>query len=299
MQTRLVLVLALCAVLPACVTNPYTNRSQFLAFSSESDELSAGASGYAQVRDEQPINTDADLNAPLNRVGRAIAAAADAWRAEHGEQPFDWEFVVIADDETVNAWCMPGGKIAFYTGIYPILDDENGMAIVMGHEVSHAMLRHGGERVSNNFAVTIGLAAAAAATRDNENRDWIMAGLGAGATFGHVLRYSRLQEDEADMLGLQLAARAGYDPRAAIPVWEKMAEQGGGKRPWEFMSTHPDPLNRIAEMQKQMPDVLRVYESSTKMPNSKLPDALGRPVPKARKPAGKKKGKKRRKKNQQ
>jgi len=292
MMRSLLLVLAACVVLPACQTNPYTGRNQFLALSSASDEIKAGISGYAQVLDEQPINTDADLNAPLTRVGRAIAQAADAWRAEQGEEPFQWEFHVIADDKTVNAWCMPGGKIAFYTGIFPILVDENGMAIVMGHEVAHAMLRHGGERVSSQRLVMGGLAAAAVATRDNENRGLIMAGLGAGATFGYLMPYSRLHESEADMLGLELAARAGYDPRAAIGVWERMAELGGGDRPPEFFSTHPDPLNRIAEMQNQMTEVLPTYERSQKMPNAKLPDALGRSVPSARNPAKKKRKKK-------
>jgi len=284
----LLLIAAVCVLLPACKTNPYTGRSQFLALSSESDEIKAGISGYQQVLDEQPISTDADLNEPLKRVGTAIAKAADAWRAEQGEEPFQWEFHVIADDKTVNAWCMPGGKIAFYTGIYPILVDENGMGIVMGHEVAHAMLRHGGERVSSQKFVTGGLAAAAIATRENENRGIIMGVLGGGATFGYLLPYSRLHESEADMLGLQLAARAGYDPRAAIGVWERMAGLGGGDRPAEFFSTHPDPLNRIKEMQAQMPQVLPTYERSKKMPNSKLPNALGRKAPRARKPAKKK-----------
>jgi len=294
MRTLLLLALAT-AFLPACQTNPYTGRPQFLVLSSEADEIKAGISGYRQVRDEQPINTDADLNAPLIRVGHAIAKAADAWRAEKGEEPFQWEFTLIADDKMVNAWCMPGGKIAFYTGIYPVLKDENGMAIVMGHEVAHAMLRHGGERVSQYALFAGGMAAAAIASRDHENRALIMAGLGATATFGIMMPYSRKHEAEADMLGLQLAARAGYDPRAAIGVWERMAGLGGGARPPEFFSTHPDPLNRIEAMQGQMPSVLPTYERSSKMPNATLPNALGRNVPKPVNPpkkAGKKKGKK-------
>ena len=291
MKRILLLACAAAIVLPACQTNPYTGRDQMFALASKEEVTQASISGYQQVLEEMPINTDADLNAPLLRVGAAIAKAADEWRAQNGEEPFDWEFAVIADDKTVNAWCMPGGKIAFYTAIYPILIDENGMAIVMGHEVAHAMLQHGRERVNQNQMFEMGMMAAAIASRDHEYRDMIMAGIGAGATFGILMPYSREQESEADMIGLKLAARAGYDPRAAIGIWERMAELGGGDRPAEFFSTHPDPLNRIAAMQGQMSSVLPVYEASTKMPNAKLPNAIGRPVPKPLKPAKKKKAK--------
>ncbi len=275
MLRQLLTLLAPVVLLTACATNAYTGRSQLLLLS-EAEEVQMGVQGYQEVTKSEPINTDADLNAPLLRVGRAIAKAADAWRAEQGEAPYDWEFKLIADDETVNAWCMPGGKIAFYTAIYPILDDEAGMAIVMGHEVSHAMLRHGGERVSQNLLTQLGLTAASILAADSEYRDEGLAALGMGVSLGVLLPYSRSHETEADMLGLQLAARAGYDPRAGIGVWERMAAMSEGSRPPEILSTHPDPMNRIANMQGWMPDVLPLFERSRKMPNTKLPNALGR-----------------------
>ncbi len=283
MMRRTLLPLSLTLLLSACVTNPYTNRSQLMLVD-EAEETQMGVEGYAQVMAEEPINTDADLNAPLLRVGRAIAAAADKWRAEKGDEPYDWEFKLIASDETVNAWCMPGGKIAFYTGIYPILEDEAGMAIVMGHEVSHAMLRHGGERMSQNIAVGVGMSAAGILAKDSEYRDMALAALGAGVSVGLLLPYSRDHESEADFLGLQLAARAGYDPREGIRIWENMSKLGG--TPPEWLSTHPNPATRIQQMQEWMPEMLTTYRRSQKMPNAPLPNALGR-GPKAQKKAPK------------
>lgn len=270
---RYLLPLAVAALLPACVTNPYTNRSQLMLVST-AEETKMGVEGYRQVLAEEPINNDADLNAPLLRVGKAISAAADAWRAENGEAPYEWEFRLIGDDETVNAWCMPGGKIAFYTGIYPILEDEVGMAIVMGHEVSHAMLRHGGERMSQNIAAGVALTAAGVLARDSEYRDIALAALGAGVTVGVLLPYSRDHESEADFLGLQLAARAGYDPREGIRIWENMSKLGGA--PPEWLSTHPNPATRIEQMREWMPEMMATYERSKKQPNAPLPNALGR-----------------------
>jgi predicted Zn-dependent protease len=282
--------LPLCAtlLLTACVTNPYTNRSQLMLVS-EAEETQMGVEGYAQVMKDEPVNTDADINAPLQRVGKAIAAAADAWRAENGEAPYEWEFKLIANDEMVNAWCMPGGKIAFYTGIYPILEDEAGMAIVMGHEVSHAMLRHGGERMSQNIAAGVGLTAAGILAADSEYRDIALAAIGAGVTVGVLLPYSRDHESEADFLGLQLAARAGYDPREGVRIWENMSKLGGA--PAELLSTHPKPETRIQQMKEWMPEMMAIYERSQKMPNAPLPDAKGRgPVKKKAKKAAEEQG---------
>ncbi len=272
---------ALCAA--ACVTNPYTGKSQLLLLS-ESQETQMGVSGYAEVSSSSSINTDLDLNEPLRRVGRNIAAVADAWRRAEGLAPYEWEFKVIADDATVNAWCMPGGKIAFYTGIYPILEDENAMAVVMGHEVSHALLRHGNERVSQNLITQLGLTAADAVNLGGKHKDLALAALGTGAQLGVLLPFSREHETDADRLGLEIAARAGYDPRAAVGLWERMAASGGG-RPPEFLSTHPDPANRIANMQRWMPEMLQLWERSQKQQNRRLPDALGRGGTKPKKAA--------------
>lgn len=261
-----ILILFLLAIV-ACKSNPQTGRKQLL-FYSESTMNQLGQEAYLQMTGpdaEVRVSNDPRLTAPLQRVGRAIAEAAE-------KPDYDWEFRLIDDAKTVNAWALPGGKIAFYTGIYPILQDEAGMAVVMGHEVQHAILQHGNERMSQNLATQAVLAGAAIGLSDSEYRNEILGALGAGATVGVLLPYSRKHESEADRYGLYLAAKAGYDPEAAIGVWERMAKMSEGKRPPEFLSTHPDPLNRIEEMKKLMPEAKRIYEQAPiKRANRKLP----------------------------
>lgn len=253
----------------ACTTNPYTGRSQLKLFP-EQQVLAMGVEAYGQVEKSEPVSRDPALNAPLMRVGRAISAVADQMRAEQGEGPFEWEFKVIDKPDMLNAWCLPGGKIAFYTGIYPVLEDEAGMAIVMGHEVAHALLDHSNERMSQQGLTQIGMVGAAIVAEGSEHRDLALAALGAGLTVGFVLPYSRSHESEADRVGLIMAARAGYDPEAAIRVWQNMAKLSEG-RPPEFLSTHPDPLNRIEAMREWMPEAKALYERSRKQRNAPLP----------------------------
>ena len=170
----------------------------------------------------------------------------------------------------MNAWCLPGGKIAFYTAIYPVLDDQAGMAIVMGHEVMHAILEHGNERMSqsaiSNAVVELGSAAAG----NSKYHDEIVALMGAGATVGVLLPFSRKQESEADQYGLYLAAQAGYDPEAAIQVWERMLVIAGGSAPPKWLSTHPPTKERIANMKKWMPKAKEYYAAAPKRQNKKL-----------------------------
>jgi len=267
---RFFTLLAPVLVLTGCVTNPYSGESGML-ITSESEELRMGVLAYAQISQDEPVSHDPALNAPLNRVGSAISAAADRWRAEKGEAPYEWEFKVIRKDDVLNAWCLPGGKIAFYTGIYPVCADEAGMAIVMGHEVSHALARHAGYRMTQAQWVNLGLGIAEVLARDSEYHDETMAALGAGATYCVVMPYSRGHESTADKMGLMLAAEAGYDPEAAIRVWQTMARLSEGQRPPEFLSTHPDPLNRVENMRQWMPEALRLYERSHKRENRPLP----------------------------
>ena len=257
--------LLLLVVVTACQTNPRTGRSQLLLYS-ESEMNKMGAAAYVEMTDPKKVkvSTDPTFTEPLQRVGRAIAAAAD-------QPDYEWEFKLIEDDKTVNAWALPGGKIAFYTGIYPILQDENGMAIVMGHEVMHAILQHSNERVSQQTAVGVGMAVAAIGTRNSKNRGLILAGLGVGAAVGYLLPYSRKHESEADHQGLLLAAKAGYDPEAAIGVWERMAELSGGKEGPVFLRTHPATQDRIDKMRQWMPEAKAIYEQSVKRPNRPLP----------------------------
>ena len=261
---RPVSLVALLFVLAGCQSNPYSGRSQFLLLS-EGQEVAMGVEAFAQVSDEVPRSDDPRFTEPLLRVGAAISRVADEMRAEQGKAPYEWEFVVIEDPKTLNAWCMPGGKIAFYTGIYPVLEDEAGMAIVMGHEVCHALLRHGGERVSQDVVAKVGLSAMSEVLNGSTYGATTMAALGMGAQLGVLLPFSRKHETEADRLGLELAARAGYDPRAAIRVWQNMSEAGSGRVP-EILSTHPDPGHRIENMSAWMPAALQLYEQSAQKP---------------------------------
>lgn len=257
------------AIASGCYSNPITGRSQFLVIP-ESTELSLGAQSYQEATAGSGVRIieDPAWYDPLQRVGRAIADAA-------AKPEYEWEFKLIDEPKTVNAWCLPGGKIAFYTGIYPILKDEAGMAIVMGHEVCHALLRHGGERMSHQLGAQAALLAGSVALSENENRESIMAALGAGAAVGFILPYSRAHETEADHQGLLLAAKAGYDPESAIGVWERMAKLGGGGP--AFLSTHPPPADRIEKMREWMPKAKALFEQSRKKPNAALPQ--GRPKP--------------------
>jgi predicted Zn-dependent protease len=265
---RRLALLSLLTLAVGCQTNPRTGRQQFIIPPLDDPKYMAdlGAKAYAEMTapDKVELSKDSRLVEPLQRVGRALADAAD-------QMGYDWEFKLIHDPETANAWALPGGKIAFYTGIYPILQDENGLAIVMGHEIMHAILNHAGERMSQGLAAQGLTTAVGLALEGNEYRDITLAGLGIAAATGVILPYSRKHESEADRYGLYLAAKAGYDPEAAIGVWERMAELGGGGRTLEFLSTHPDPRNRITAMRKWMPEARLYYQQSQKKVNRPLP----------------------------
>ncbi|MFI5402497.1 MAG: M48 family metallopeptidase [Planctomycetota bacterium] len=257
--------LALPLLLVTCKTNPTTGRSQLLLFS-DKEMSQMGSQAYVEMTGPASgakVVTDPKYAAPLQEVGKALAAVAN-------RPDYQWEFKLIDDPQTVNAWCLPGGKIAFYTAIYPILVDTNGMAIVMGHEIMHAILEHGNERMSQSLTTQAVMTAAAVGFSNSKNGEYVVAALGAGATIGYLLPYSRKHESEADKQGLYLAAKAGYDPEAAIGIWERMAKMSEGKRPPEFLSTHPDPLARIENMKKWMPKAKEYYAASQKKQNQKL-----------------------------
>jgi len=245
-------------MLAACQTVPITGRTQ-LQFLGERQEAQMGLSAYRDTLKKEKVSGDPGLNDQVLRVGRRIAEAT-------GKGDYQWEFKVVENDKMVNAFCLPGGKVAVYTGILPLAHDDAGLATVMGHEVAHAIARHGGERLSQQLAVE-GLVAAAAiglAERDS-NKATLYAGLlGAGATVGILLPYSRLQESEADRLGLIFMAKAGYDPRAAVDFWRRMAEAGrrnGKAKPPEFLSTHPADETRIRQIEKLLPEALSYYKA--------------------------------------
>lgn len=242
-----------CVGVTACQTVPITGRSQLLLLS-EADEMQMGIQSYREVVQKSKLSKDPATNDLVKRVGTRIAAAT-------GRTDFQWEFTVIEDPQA-NAFALPGGKVAVYTGILPITRDEAGLAAVLGHEVAHAVARHGAERVSQNLLVQVGLAGTMAAFSkgDPKTRQTVGALLGAGAAVGLVLPWSRGQESEADRLGLIYMAKAGYDPRAARDLWIRMAESSKGHdRPPEFLSTHPSEPTRIQQIEAWLPEASQYY----------------------------------------
>jgi predicted Zn-dependent protease len=248
---RPLLVVALLAVV-ACETVPYTNRSQLLLIP-EGTEVQMGLSSYQDVLKKGNVSHDPALNDQVKRVGTRIAQAT-------GRTDYQWEFTVL-EDKQVNAFCLPGGKVAVYTGMFPVSRDDAGLAAVLGHEVSHAIARHGGERLSQQLAVQGGVAAATAALvgGDPNMAQLVTSALGAGATVGVLLPWSRTQESEADHLGLIYMAKAGYPPQAARDLWVRMASQGGARQP-QFLSTHPLPETRIKQIEAWLPEAQKYYQ---------------------------------------
>ena len=244
----------------ACATVPVTGRRQ-LQLVSAREEAQLGLTTYQQILRKSKISTDPERNALVTRVGSRIAAAA--------ERPdFEWEYRVI-EDKQANAFALPGGKIAVYTGILPITRDEAGLAAVLAHEVAHVTARHGGERMSQQLATQVGVdvlgVAAGVAVGDPGATRLAAAALGLGAQYGLLLPFSRAHESEADHIGLIYLAKAGYDPRAARDLWVRMAEAAkGGQRPPEFMSTHPSEETRIKQIEAWLPEALTYYRPATR-----------------------------------
>jgi predicted Zn-dependent protease len=263
--TALLIAAAVAALLSACATVPITERRS-LHLVPESELLTLSLQQYQDVLQESRLSGDRQQTALVRKVGNNIARAAEAFLREKGLQDkvreYQWEFNLIEDDKTVNAWVMPGGKAAVYTGILPYTQDETGLAVVLGHEVAHALADHGNERMSQALIYQMGGMAlsAALASQPKETQSLALAAFGAGASVGFILPYSRLHESEADHIGLILMARAGYDPRAAVPFWERM-EKTPGSRPPEFLSTHPSPDTRIADIKARLPEALRYYKN--------------------------------------
>ncbi|HLG48179.1 MAG TPA: M48 family metallopeptidase [Reyranella sp.] len=262
---RHLFLLAFC-LLAACESAPVTGRSQMMLVS-ESEERQLGAQAYREVLASEPRSHDVELNALVEKVGRRIAHAAehpptDLWKAPH----YNWEFRTISKNEP-NAFCLPGGKVAVYSGILPISRNEAGLAAVLGHEVAHALARHSAERLSDQRAASaavlltgVGLAVAGG-KQTASYPPATMAALGAGATVGFLLPMSRAQESEADHIGLILMALAGYDPHEAIHLWERMRAHSGGRKPPEWLSTHPADQTRLADIKKWLPDALKYYRA--------------------------------------
>jgi predicted Zn-dependent protease len=253
-RTRWLLPTAAGLLAIACQTAPITGRSQLLLIP-EGTEREMGLQAYSEVLKKSTLSTDQALTDQVRRVGGRIAQAT-------GRTDYQWEFKLI-EDKQANAFCLPGGKVAVYTGILPITKDDAGLAAVLGHEVAHATARHGGERMSQTMLVETGLAATqvALSSRDPQTVQTVTSLLGAGASVGVLLPWGRSQESEADRLGLIYMARAGYDPHAARDLWIRMSEAAQGQpQPPEFLSTHPSHATRIQQIEGWIPEAMRSYQ---------------------------------------
>ncbi len=231
----------------ACSTAPYTGRRQLMLVP-ESNEIASGEQAYQQITRDSVLTNNSEALLIVRRVGERIARAAN-------KPDYRWDFRVINDPENVNAFCVPGGKVAVYTGIFPVAKDEAGLAVILGHEVAHALLRHAGERMSQAELLGTGLALAGAGGVNPQ----ILQALGLGASVGVILPFSRSQESEADHVGLILMAKAGYDPRVSLEVWQRMERKEKGAPP-EFLSTHPGSESRIQQLRAWMPEALQYYQ---------------------------------------
>lgn len=248
----------------SCQTVPITGRQQISLIPSE-NILSMSFSQYNEFLSKNKVITDTEDARKVKRVGQKVQAAVERYFSE-SRMPdqlkgYKWEFNLI-EDKSVNAWCMPGGKVVVYTGILPVAGDDAGLAVVMGHEIAHAIARHGDERMSHALLAQMGGVALSTALsqKPKETADLFMTAYGVGAQVGVLLPYSRLQESEADRLGLIFMAMAGYDPHTAIGFWKRMSAEKKGAASPEFLSTHPADQTRIRNIEDLMPEAMRYYK---------------------------------------
>ncbi|WP_457755868.1 M48 family metallopeptidase [Thermodesulfatator indicus] len=256
MFKKFVLVFVFLSLLYGCATAPVTGRKQLILIDPQT-EIKLGLQAYEEILKKEKLCNDPTINALVQRVGMRIAKASG--------KNYEWEFKVIDKPDTINAFCLPGGKVFVYTGILPIAQNEAGLATVLSHEIAHAIARHGAERMSIAMVATFGevLAAHLFDFKNPETRELFMAAYGLGATVGVILPYSRKQEYEADTIGLYLMAKAGYDPREAVRFWERMRKVAAGRKKIpEFLSTHPADEKRIQAIKNYLLKVLPIYEKA-------------------------------------
>ena len=265
-MTRIITSVFAVLLLAACTRNAITGRSG-LKLLPNSELQSMATTEYQQFLSTNKVisasgNRDAEM---VRRVGQRITKAVTDYYAEKGLskelEGYKWEYNLV-DSKEVNAWCMPGGKIVVYTGLLPITQNEAALAVVMGHEVSHAIFNHGNERMSQGLAQQLGGVALSVAlsSKPEATQNLFMAAYGVGSQVGVLLPFSRKHELEADHYGLYWAALAGYNPQEAIPLWQRMEKASQGQSPPEFLSTHPSEGNRIEQLQKYMPEALKLYK---------------------------------------
>ena len=257
MDLRLTFMIICLALIQACTTSP-TGRSQ-LALMPESQLDAMGAQAFTAIRKDTPVEHDSNINRYVQCVAGAIT------RVVGGR----WEVLVFRDDAE-NAFALPGGKIGVYTGLLGVAENQHQLATVIGHEVAHVLSHHANERVSQKFAVEQGLGLiSAAANPQSGTGKTVMGVLGVGAQYGILMPYNRIQESEADIYGLDLMARAGFDPRESVQLWKNMARSGGGQPP-EFLSTHPSHSTRISELNRRIPTALQLQKRAVQ--SGKRPD---------------------------
>jgi predicted Zn-dependent protease len=253
-------------LLSGCSQVEITGRKQ-LNLVPDSMMNSMSFQNYGEFLSEHKLSTNVEQTQMVKRVGERIQHAVEKYCAENGLKNklagYQWEFNLV-EDPNVNAWCMPGGKVVVYTGLLPVTKTEAGLAVVLGHEIAHAFAKHGAERMTQGLIVEMGGLALSKALEDRpeQTKDLFMASYGIGSQVGILLPYSRVQESEADHLGLIFMAMAGYDPHEALTFWQRMAEANKGSQPPEFLSTHPANETRIEDIKKFLPEAMQYYRQS-------------------------------------
>ena len=251
--------------LNGCSSVPVTGRKQ-LSIISSSEMNSLAATSYTETLSSSKLSTNAEQTAMIKRTGERISKAVEQYMAEKNLSSalsgFQWEFNLIDEPNTINAWCMPGGRVAFYTGILPVCQNDAGIAVVMGHEIAHAVANHSSERMSQEMMVQMGGTALATLLQEKpqQTQQLAMTVFGVGSQVGAILPYSRLHEYEADKLGLFFMSMAGYDPNEAPKFWERMQALSGGGAPPQFLSTHPSDAKRISELKANIPEAMKYYK---------------------------------------
>lgn len=263
---KIVFALLAIASFSACSKNPITGRNQLTLFSESEIQAMALQEYQTFLTQNKVVSTSASKDAEMvRRVGQRISNAVTEYYTQKGLggelAGYKWEYNLV-DSKEVNAWCMPGGKIVVYTGILPITQNEAALAVVMGHEVTHALAKHGNERMSQGMVQQLGGVAlsVALANKPAATQQLFMGAYGLGSQYGALLPFSRANELEADKFGLFFCAMAGYNPQEAIGLWERMAAASQGNRPPEFASTHPAEATRIEKLKELMPEALKYYK---------------------------------------
>lgn len=263
---RILVIAAFLSLVVACSQNAITGRNQLTLYN-EADIQSLAAQEYRQFLGQNKVvsagaSKDAEM---VRRIGQRLTTAINSYYSQKGLskelEGYQWEYNLVNSNE-VNAWCMPGGKIVVYTGLLPVTQNEAALAVVMGHEIAHALAKHGNERMSRGALQQLGGQAlsVAVANKTPAAQNLLLSAYGIGSNVGVMLPFSRSQELEADRYGLIFSAMSGYNPQEAIPLWERMEKAGGGQKPPEFLSTHPPEGKRIERLRELMPEALKYYK---------------------------------------